>query len=103
MKKNYGNEILNKAYAKYFNKQKITYEEYVIMLATNDELWFVYNNAEYQIIHETNESTVMHITKFRGNQKICSQSDKFTTIIELLDKFRIEDKKISEIWDDVSL
>ena len=42
-KHNYGSELLNNAYEKYFKGEYITYEEFVIMLSTNDELYFMYD------------------------------------------------------------
>ena len=50
-KHNYGSEIINNAYSKYFSKQKITYEEFIILLSTNDELIFYIGDIKYQIIY----------------------------------------------------
>ncbi len=43
----YGNVYIDEAYDKFFNKQKITYEEYVLILAVNDEIDFLYHNKIY--------------------------------------------------------
>ena len=87
---------------KYYNKQKITYEEYVFILATNDEIYFLYANDEYQIVYDSSESVSMCITEFKGTQKVSGRSESFSSIIELLDKFRIEGKRIRDIWDEVT-
>ena len=97
-----GNEVLDNAYDKYFKKQKITYEEYVIMLAVNDEIWFCYNNTVYQVDYGIPNVTAMYITEYNGIQKVSERSENYSSIIELLDKFRIEGKRIREIWDDVT-
>ena len=87
---------------KYYEKQKITYEEFVILLATNDELWFYYNDTEYQVLYESNEVCSMYITKYDGDKKIFERCENFLSVIELLDKFRIEGKTIKDIWNKVS-
>jgi len=87
---------------KYYNKQKITYEEYVILAMTNDEIWFWFNNTEYQIDHGLSEFTSIYITEFKENKKISERSENFTSIIELFEKFRIDGKNIKEIWDNVN-
>ena len=48
-KHNYGSEVLNNAYENFYKGEHISYEEFVIMLSTNDELYFMYNKKEYQI------------------------------------------------------
>lgn len=95
-------EKIEIAYEKYYNKQKITYEEYVFILATNDEIYFLYANDEYQIVYDSSESVSMCITEFKGTQKVSGRSESFSSIIELLDKFRIEGKRIRDIWDEVT-
>lgn len=106
LRKNYSEltitEKIEIAYEKYYNKQKITYEEYVLMLATNDEIYFLYANDEYQIVYDTSESVSMCITEFKGAKKVSGRSESFLSIIELLDKFRIEGKRIRDIWDEVT-
>ena len=107
LRKNYSEltitEKIEIAYEKYYNKQKITYEEYVfILMATNDEIYFLYANDEYQIVYDSSESVSMCITEFKGTQKVSGRSESFSSIIELLDKFRIEGKRIRDIWDEVT-
>lgn len=58
-KPNYGSELLNNAYEKYFKGEYITYEEFVIMLSTNDELYFMYDEKEYQI--EYTDNGIVHM------------------------------------------
>lgn len=90
------------AYDKYYNKQKITYEEYVLMLATNDEIFFVFANDEYQIVYDSNKSVSICITEFDGAQRVSERCESYSSIIELLDKFRIKGKRIRDIWDEVT-
>ena len=53
-KHNYGSELLNSAYEKFFKGEYITYEEFVIMLSTNDELYFSQSLCLSRIIGQTN-------------------------------------------------
>ena len=42
----------------------------------------------------------MYITEYKDKQIIFERSKNFSTIFELLDKFRVEGKRIRDIWDD---
>ena len=94
-------EKIEIAYEKYYNKQKITYEEYVLMLATNDEIFFYYTNAEYQVVYDSSESVSMCVTKFKGIEVVSSYGESYSSIIELLSNFRIDGKRICDVWDEV--
>ena len=94
-------EKIEIAYEKYYNKQKVTYEEYVLMLATNDEIFFWYADTEYQIVYDSDKYVSMCVTKFKGTQVVLGYSESYSSIIELLTKFRVEGKRICDIWDGV--
>lgn|GEM_PF-1697645 len=95
-------EKLELAYDKYFKREKISYDEYLLMVkVANDEIWFCVNNVVYQVIHESPENTAMLITEYNGNQKTLERSENYSSVIELLDKFRIDGKTIEEIWNEV--
>ena len=96
------NTVLDDAYRKYYNNQKITYEEYVLMLATNDELWFWHNDTEYQVIYVIPNMTTMSVTKYDGNKKVSERSENYKSIIDLLQNFRIDGKCIRDVWDEIS-
>ena len=96
-------EKLELIYDRYYKGQKITYEEYILMLVINDELSFLYTNNEYQIVHESDEYVSMCITEFEGDTKVSERSEHFSSIIDLLDQFRIKGKRIRDIWDEVTL
>ncbi|MDE6303072.1 MAG: hypothetical protein K2M36_05745 [Clostridia bacterium] len=102
MKTRYGSTILDNAYDKYFKHTKITYEEYVIMLSTNDEIYFCYKDIEYQVVYESSEIVTMCISEYCNNKVVNQRTEYFSSIIELLNKFKIDGKLIREIWDDVS-
>lgn len=97
---NYGSELLNKAYEKFFNGEHLSYEEFVIMLSTNDELYFMYNDSEYQIEH-FNDFVYMCVSRLENENIVLERNEKFNSIIELLNDFKIEGKSIREIWSDV--
>ena len=95
-------EKLEIAYDKYHKHEKTSYDEYEMMVTVaNDEIWFFYNNNEYQIDHGLPKITAMYITEYNGNQKISERSENYSSVIELLDKFRIDGKTIKEIWESV--
>ena len=100
-KYNYGSELLKNAYEKYFNGEHISYEEFVIMLSTNDELYFVYNEKEYQVEHYAEGVVHMCVSRYENNNYILERYEKFNSIIELLNNFKIEEKSIYEIWPNV--
>ena len=95
-------ERLELIYDRYYKGQRITYEEYLLLLETNDEIDFLYADNKYQIIHESNDIVSMCITEYKGSQKVSERSEQFSSIIELLDKFRIEGKRIRDIWNEVT-
>lgn len=98
---NYGNELLNNAYEKFFKGESITYEEFVIMLSTNDELYFMYNGREYQIEHTGKGIVHMCVSRFDNDGIILERNEKFSSIIDLLNNFEIDGKRIHEIWSNV--
>ena len=98
---NYGNPILNAAYKKYDNGEHITYEEFVIMLSTNDELWFGYDGCEYFIEHTGPNLVSMCVTRLNGPRDVMERCEQFVSVIDLLDNFRINDKRIRDVWENV--
>ena len=87
---------------KYYEKEKLTYEEFAFLTMTNDEVSFFYKNMLYQIDYGLRDITAMYITEYKGSQKVSERSEQFSSIIELLDKFRIEGKRIRDIWNEVT-
>lgn len=87
---------------KYYDKMKITYEEYVL-LAIADEIEFFYNDTLYQIDYGIENITAMCITKYKEGNKVLIESINYSSIFELLDQFQIDGKRIREIWDNVSI
>lgn len=85
---------------KYYEKQKLTYEEFVV-LAMSDEIEFFYNGKLYQIDYGNRGQVTLFITDEKVNQTKNVQSVSFISIFELLDKFRIDGKSIKDIWNDV--
>lgn len=95
-------EKLEIAYDKYHKHEKISYAEYEMMaINTNDEIWFFYKNTEYQIDYGLPNITAMYITEYDGKQKVSERSENFSSVVELLDQFRIDGKTIKEIWGNV--
>ncbi len=99
-RRNYGSELLNNAYEKFFKGEHITYEEFVVMLSTNDELYFMYNEKGYQIEYY-DKSTYMCVSRCENNKFIIERTEQFNSLIELLSNFKIDGKSIHEIWSDI--
>lgn len=95
-------ERLELIYDKYLKGQKITYDEYVLLLTTNDEIWFAYKGIEYQVCHESKDATTMVITEFKDGKKVSERSEIFSSTNDLLDKFKIEGKNIRDIWNETT-
>lgn len=100
-KHNYGSDVLNEAYEKFFKGEHLSYEEFVIMLSTNDELYFMYQGKEYQVEHNGNNIVYMCVSRFEDDKIILERSEKFNSIIELLGNFKIDGKSLYEIWANV--
>lgn len=72
------------------------------MLATNDELWFWYNNTEYQVVYTVPGMTTMCATKYDGGKKISEYYENYKSIIDMLENFKIDGNRIKDIWHEVS-
>jgi len=94
-------KILNNAYKKFFKDEHITYEEFVIMLSTNDELYFNYNEREYQVEYVGGKSVYMCVTKLENGKTILERKERFNSLIDLLTHFKVDGKTIHEIWPSV--
>ena len=87
---------------RYYEKQKITYEEFVV-LAMFDEVEFFYKGMLYQIDYSIPEFTSLYITPYPNGTKVLGKSIKFNSILELFAQFRVEGKRICDIWDEIAL
>lgn len=96
------NEQIELVSCKYYEKQKITYEEFVL-LALCDEVEFFYNDKLYQIDYGMPGVVSIFSTEKQAKQLQKTQNVNFMSIFELLDKFEIEGKKIRDIWDFVTI
>lgn len=83
---------------KYYEKQFITYEEFVL-LALFDEVEFAYKDKLYQIDYGLCGVVSIFVIQERDNKSIKNQSFNYISIFELLNEFKIDGKKIREIWD----
>lgn len=101
-KHNYGSDLLNEAYEKFFKGEHMSYEEFVIMLSTNDELYFIYQEKEYQVEHSGENVVYMSVSRYEENEIILERSEKYNSLIELLLNFKVDGKSIYEIWPNVS-
>lgn len=94
-------DLFESIYNKYESKQKISYEEYVILLATNDEIWFSLNNAVYQVDYGIQGITSMFVTEYANPKNVSERSEHFASIIDMLVNFKINGKTIKKIWDEI--
>ena len=96
-------ENIDFAYYKLDIGEEISYDEFVLMLSTGDELCFTHDDIVYEIYYESPCSIIFYRGEYRGTEKISSSQEEYSTIVELLDKVRIQEKTIEEIWDDCEL
>lgn len=46
-------------------------------------------------------SIFMCVTKFKGTEVVSGYGESYSSIIELLSNFRIDGKRICDVWDEV--
>lgn len=83
------------------NKQ--TYESFVLRLISNEELDFKYKNIRYSIIHNPPYIYLGQNVTFFNHEYKKEKWEQYSSIFQLLDEFKIDGKKISELWDDITL
>ena len=91
------------AYYKRDSGQKITYDEFVLMLTTNDELLFEYGNATYEVIHSKPNIITFYVTEYENGKLKFERSEDYSSANELLINARIENKAIKDIWEFVTV
>ena len=78
--------------------QNLSYDEYEFIVLTNDEVAFLYNGFEYEIVH--NKKVAMFRNKYQEKKIVFSDNiGEFSSVAELLQQVRIEDKFIKDIWE----
>lgn len=65
-------------------------------------MWFSHNNIIYEIDHGHSDYITIFITEFDNNNNKIVKSENYSSLIELFDKFRIDNKTIKELWQDIS-
>ena len=71
------------------------------MLSTNDELWFGNDGCEHFIEHTGPNLVSMCVTRIDGPHDVMERCEQFASVIDLLDNFRINDKRIRNVWENV--
>lgn len=90
------------AYYKHSAKQKVSYDEYVLMLSTGDELSFEYKDAIYEnVLGEDPGSVYFCKITYKGDIVVKQECEMYENINEMLNKVRICGKTIKDIWNDV--
>lgn len=102
-KPTYGNQYIDKAYEKFFKHEHVTYEEFVMMLATNDELYFMYDGKDYQIEHTAPNVVHMCVSIVENGKSVLIGAEKFNSIIDLLANYKVDGKTLYEIWPAVKI
>jgi hypothetical protein len=96
-------EKVNIAYDKHRKKQKVTYDEFAMMLLTNDELFFEHNNIAYEVVHNSPIVFFCINVVYDNGKSTAERAEEYSNIVDLLQKVRIGGKAIREIWDFVTL
>ncbi len=95
--------IFELTHEKYRNKIPISYEEYVILLSTNDEIWFEYKELEYQVNRSDSDTTSMIVSRINGSKYTVVRVEDYQSIVDLLHNFRVDGLLIKEIWSKTSI
>ena len=87
---------------KYQKKEKISYEEFILLSLIYDNVYFVYHKTEYEIDRGLPDITVLFIYEYdeKMNKKL-KREERYSSIFELFNKVRIDEKTIKEVWDGV--
>lgn len=88
---------------KYWSNERISYEEFVLLAMACCTICFEYEQIEYQIDNTDYYSSSLHIigpTWEKGERLI--KTEKYKSIIDLLNKARINGKTIKNIWNEVN-
>ncbi len=80
------------------NKEKLTYEEFKFIVLMNDEVAFLYNGSEYEIVHDG--LVYVYKNTYEKNKLVSSiVIGQFVSPKELLENLKIENKSLKEFWD----
>lgn len=87
---------------KYQKKQKMFYEEFLLLSLIYDSVYFVYRQTEYQIDRGLPDITSLFIIEYdeKLNKKL-KKEEKYCSVFELFNEVRINGKTIKEVWDEV--
>lgn len=91
------------AYYRRDSGQKVSYEEFVMMLSTNDELSFECDEEVCEIIHDRPTKVTFYVSKYCDSQLVHQRHGDFSSIDDLLKEARINGKSIEEAWEKIVL
>lgn len=87
---------------KYQKKEKMFYEEFLLLSLVYDSVYFVYCQTEYQIDRGLPDITSLFIIEYDEKlNKKSKKEEKYCSVFELFNKVRIKGKTIKEVWDEV--
>lgn len=100
MKKNFdGTERFKEIDSKRLLNKKLSYDDFEVVVLSNDEVSFIYNNFEYEIVH--NESVQIFRNMYYGKKLVLSECvGEYNSAKELLQLFKINGLHICEFWND---
>lgn len=97
------NELIELIDQKYLKKEKIFYEEFILLSLVYDNVYFVYHQTEYQIDRGLPDITSLFIIEHSKKlNKELKKEEKYCSVFELFNEVRINGKTIKEVWEDVT-
>lgn len=95
-------EKLELIYDKREHKEKLFYEDYVLMLLAGDEVAFEYKNAIYENVYVKKD--VIHFCKtvYCNNTIVEESYEVFSCVKDLLNYAKIDGKTIELAWSEIS-
>ncbi len=87
---------------KYQNKNKMFYEEFILLSLIYDNIYFIFNKIEYQIDRGLPDTVSLFIIEYDDKlNKKSTKEEKYCSVFELFNEVRISGKTIKEVWDEV--
>ena len=89
-------------YDKREHKEKLSYEDYVLMLLAGDEVAFEYKNTIYENVYIKKDVIHFCKTEYCGDTIVKESYEVFSCVKDLLNYAKIDGKSIELAWSEIS-
>ncbi len=77
---------------------KHAYDNFLLRLINNEELEFKYKGITYAVVHDPPYVYIFRNVIFANKKYTTESYERYSSIYQLLDSFKIDGKKIEDIW-----